>query len=186
MKFLISCASSFCAVILAAYAPTTLADEPAKNAVIFGNTTLDEVSLIGLPKDEALRRLGAPEEIAGPEDGYQTYDYPKRHQLAVVFYEGKLVQYMVRADSKARTTKDVTMGAHLAAVTAKYGDFSREEDVTEWFAGDEGKVLYHHAEFKRFKLNYTDADILFMFDDDRNVNVFWVGFFSSKAREQGR
>src|SRR4051812_27892612 len=77
MKFLISCASSFCAVILAAYTPTILADEPAKNAVIFGNTTLDEVSLIGLPKDEALRRLGAPEEIAGPEEGYQTYDYPK-------------------------------------------------------------------------------------------------------------
>jgi hypothetical protein len=89
---------------------------------------------------------------------------------------------MVRADSKAKTANGLTMGAHLAAVTAKYGDYSREEDVTEWFGGDEAKVLYHHAEFKKFKLNYTDSDILFMFDDNRNVDVFWVGFFSSKAR----
>jgi hypothetical protein len=179
MKFPASCVSKLVAFILAACAPPLLADEPAKNAVIFGNVSLDEVSLIGLSKEEALKRLGEPDRIDGPEEGFQTYNYATRLQLDVVFREGKLVQYIVRVESKAKTAKGVTMGAHLAAVTAQYGDYSREEDMTEWFGDSEAKVLYHHPEFNKFKIIYPNADVFFMFDEQRNVEVIWVGFPTS-------
>ena len=152
------------------------ASKPSKNAVIFGIPALDEVALIGLPKDEALKRLGEPEQILGPEEGLQTYDYSAGHQFSVVFQDGKLVQYMLRSSSKAKTAKGIQMGAHLAAVTAQYGDFTREEEVAEWFGGTDRRVLYHHPEFNKFKIIYPDADLFFMFDSERAVEVIWVGF----------
>jgi hypothetical protein len=159
----------------------TAAVEAPKNAVVFGNRALDGVGLIGLPKEEALKLLGDPDQTLGPEEGYQTYDYAKTHQFSVVFHAGKLVQYVIGGDSKARTSKGVELGSHVSKVTKAYGDFTREEDVTEWFGGSDPRVLYHHAEFNKFKINYQQPDLIFMFDAERAVELIWVGFPQGEA-----
>ncbi len=176
MKTLAFYLPALCCVILLSSLPCALGAEPSKNAVLFGNAALDEVALIGLSKEEAVKRLGEPEQILGPEEGFQTYEYATRHQLSVVFNAGKLVQYLLRPESKAKTAKGVQLGSHLGAVTKAYGDFAREEDVSEWFSGAEARVLYHHPEYKKFKLIYPEADLIFMFDAEKAVELIWVGF----------
>jgi hypothetical protein len=163
-------------ILFASSLHVSLAADPPKNPIVFGSPDLDAVTLIGLSKAEALKRLGEPETISGPEEGYQTYEYPTRYQLSVVFHGGKLNQYVVRPNSKAKTARGIQVGSHLGAVTKEYGDFAREEEVREWFAGSEARVLYHHAEFKKFKLNCPQADLIFMFDGERAVEWIWVGF----------
>jgi hypothetical protein len=120
---------ALCCAILLSSLPHALGAEPPKNAVLFGNATLDEVTLIGLSKEEALKRLGDPEQILGPEEGFQTYEYAARHQLSVVFNAGKLVQYLLRPDSKAKTAKSVQLGSHLGAVTKAYSQVSSIDDT---------------------------------------------------------
>lgn len=176
MNTITTSTAALCSFILAAALPNSVGAEPSNNAVIFGVAALDEVTLIGLPKEDALKRLGQPEIVLGPEEGFQTYEYPARHQLSVVFRDGKLVQYVLGGDSKAKTAKGIQLGSYLSAVTAQYGDFSREEEVAEWFGGSTARVLFHHAEYNKFKLIYPDADVTFMFDAEKAVELIWVGF----------
>jgi len=147
----------------------------SRNSIVFNIPALDEVALLGLSKKEALERLGQPDKIDGPEEGYQTYEYLSTHHLSVVFHDGKLVQYVVRPDATFKTTSDIGIGSFLGSVTKQYGDSVREEEVTEWFAGSDGQVLYHHPEFKKFKLIYPDARLTFFFDAERAVEWIWVG-----------
>ena len=49
--------------LLAAVQPGAIAADPARNAIVFDDARLYEVTLIGLPKEEALRRLGTPDEF---------------------------------------------------------------------------------------------------------------------------
>ena len=70
----------------------------------------------------------------------------------------------------------IEVGSFLFAVMKAYGDTKREEEVTEWFGGSDARVLYHHAENKKYKVIYPDADIIFILDSDRAVEYIWVGF----------
>lgn len=177
------------AQVLAQAGNAAVAADPTKqgrprNPLIFGKPELDGVTLLGLPKEEALKRLGEPEQILGPEAGYQTYEYGQRHGLSVVFHSSKLVQYVVRPNSKAQTAEGIHIGSPLGAVTMHYGNFTREETVTEWFAGLESKVLYGHPESGKFKINYQDAGMTFMLDAEKAVKFIWVGWIWNSAKAE--
>ena len=138
----------------------------------------DTLRLIGASKTEVLSRYGQPSQILGPEQGYQTYEYPDG--LGIVIRQGKVVQYISKSDSRYKTDKGIRIGSSLADVTRAYGAYTSTEEVGQWFAGDKQKVLYHHPEFDRYKINYAESDVLFMFDKDKKVESIWVGYIFPK------
>jgi hypothetical protein len=175
MKAIGFSASTLCAVFVAAALQSGSAADPAKNPIVFGNPALDEVTLLGLGKEEALRRLGAPNKIYGAEEETQTYEFTTELQLSVVFRGGKLIEYIVRPECKAATDKGIHIGSYINAVTKMYGDFTREEEVPGWFTGDDALVLYHHGDSSRYKLIYPQANLIFLFDSEKGVEMIWVG-----------
>ncbi len=140
-----------------------------------GSTTSDSPPLIGQSKLDALSDLGTPTLVGGPEDGYQTYHYAGRG-LDVVFNDGKIVQYAIRTNCTLKTDTGVGIGADMSEVTRAYGQYKRTEEVTEWFGGNVSRVLYHHKEFDRYKINYPDSDLIFMFDCSKKVELIMVGY----------
>jgi hypothetical protein len=147
----------------------------ASVALLSSCTTLPgSTNLIGRPKAEAVKQLGKPASIAGPESGYQTYEYPERG-LSVVFQDGKVVQTVLNGSSE-KTTLGVGIGTPMPQVTKVYGNYKREEEVKKWFGGNVPHVLYHHKEFNKYKINYPEQDLIFMFDGDKKVERITVGY----------
>ena len=139
------------------------------------HTPVDTAHLIGLPKDDALNKLGKPSLIEGPEAGCQTYEYTNSG-LSVVFAHNKVVQFMIGTGSSEKTSLGIGIGATMPEVTKLYGDYTREEEVQEWFGGNVPRVLYHHRQTDRYKINYPEKDLLFQFDKDKRVEVIVVGY----------
>ena len=132
-------------------------------------------SLLGRDKANALDELGEPSKILGPAEGYQTYHYAKRG-LGVVFHDNTVVQYVIRTNSSLKTEMGIGIGADISDVTGSYGQYKRTEEVTEWFGGNAPKVLYHHKQLNRYKINYPDSDLIFMFDGNKKVEMITVGY----------
>jgi hypothetical protein len=138
----------------------------------------DTLRLLGLPKTELLSQYGAPKQILGPEDGYQTYEYP--NGLSVVIRQGKVVQYVAKDNSGYKTETGIGLGSDIGAVTKVYGDYTGTEEVEQWFGGRKQNVLYHHPKYDRFKINYAERDVIFMFDGNKKVESIWVGYIFPK------
>lgn len=140
-----------------------------------GCTTGDSPPLIGQSKLDALHDLGKPTLVQGPEAGYQTYHYAERG-LDVVFNNGKIVQYTIRGNCTLKTDAGVGIGADISEVTRAYGQYKRTEEVAVWFGGNVSRVLYHHEEFDKYKINYPDRDLIFIFDRNKKVELIMVGY----------
>lgn len=131
--------------------------------------------LIGITKADLINRLGEPSQVAG-----ETHEYPG---LSVVMHRDKVIQYVVKQGSTRQTPAGVRIGTPLSDVTRLYGAYESEEDVEKWFAGDESGVLYHHGKFNKYKINYPEEHLVFMFDGKKCVESIWVGFPPRKAEE---
>ena len=147
----------------------------ASHVVSCGRRPAGPPALIGHSKPDALSSLGKPTLVQGPENGYQTYHYAERG-LDVVFHDGKVVQYGIRTNCTLKTDKGIGIGADISEVTRAYGQYKRAEQVTEWFGGKVARVLYHHKEFNRYKINYPDSDLIFLFDGNKKVENITVGY----------
>lgn len=146
-------------------------------APVFGGAT-DTLSLLGLSKSDLIRKYGAPVRILGPEDGYQTYEYSDG--LGIVVHQGTVVQYVAKAHSDFKTDKGISLGSHIGEVTRAYGDYTDTQEVKQWFGGGKQRILYHHPAYDRYKLNYFDSDVIFLFDRSQQVESIWVGYIFPK------
>jgi hypothetical protein len=134
--------------------------------------------LIGISRANLITKLGEPSQIVNT-----TYEYPDQG-LSVIIHEGKVLQYVIKKGSERQTPLGVGIGDPISKVAELYGNYKTQEEVTKWFAGDEPHVLYHHGEFSKYKLNYPDSKLIFMFDKDKNVESIWFGFPAGNKKPQ--
>ena len=133
--------------------------------------------LIGITKADLVGWLGEPSQVIG-----STYEYPD-HGLGVVVKDDRVIQYMIKRGSDRQTPLGVKIGTPMSEVTKMYGAYESEENVEKWFAGDEAGVLYHHEKHDKYKINYPEEHLIFMFDKNKSVESIWVGFPPHGAKE---
>ncbi len=134
--------------------------------------------LIGTTKEDLIVQLGEPDTIV-----HSTHAYPSRG-LSVIIHDDKVLQYIIKNGSDRQTPLGVGIGDPISKVTERYGKYKTQQEVVKWFAGDEPHVLYHHGEFNKYKLNYPDSKLIFMFDEDKNVESIWFGFPAGNKKPQ--
>lgn len=161
-----------------------LASESATVISEFDNAASPAAGLLGISQSDLVSKRGTPQQILGPTDGFQTYEYPDG--LAAVVHQGKVVQCIARKPSTYQTDKGIGLGADLSDVTRAYGQYTSTENVEQWFGGNKQKVLYRHPKFDRYKINYAESDLVFMFDQNKKVESIWVGYiFPRESPEHG-
>jgi hypothetical protein len=138
----------------------------------------DTLQLLGISKADLLSQYGPPKQILGPEEGYQTYEYPDG--LGVVIHKDKIVQYVAKRPSGYVTDKGIKLGSDISNVTKAYGDFIDTEEVDQWLVGNKQRTLYHHPKHDGYKINYAESDLVFMFDKNKKVESIWVGYIFPK------
>jgi len=139
-----------------------------------GCRTSAPTELIGITRADLIARLGEPSQITGV-----TYEYPG---LSVMVRRDKVVQYAITRESTRQTPAGIRIGTPLSDVTRLHGAYESEENVEKWFAGDEPSVLYHHEKYNKYKINYPEEHLIFMFDEKKCVESIWVGFPPRKAK----
>lgn len=142
-----------------------------------GSTASAPSELIGITKADLTRQLGEPSQVAG-----STYEYPD-HGLSVMVKDDRVIQYIIKRGSTRHTSAGVSIGTPLSDITGLYGAYESEEDVEKWFAGDESGVLYHHGKYNKYKINYPEEHLTFIFDKNKRVESIWVGFPPHRAKE---
>ena len=126
--------------------------------------------LIGTTKADLITQLGVPDKIVR-----STHEYPSLG-LSVMIHDDKVLQYIVKKGSARRTPLGIGIGDPISKVAELYGEYKTQQEVTKWFAGDAAHVLYHHGKHNKYKLNYPDSKLIFMFDKDKKVEEMWFGF----------
>ena len=129
-----------------------------------------QASLIGMTKSDLSKELGEPNQIVDA-----THEYPDQG-LSVIIHDEKVLQYVIKRGSDLQTDLGVKIGMPISEVNKLYGDYKTEEEVEKWFTGDAPHVLYHHGEYDKYKINYPDKNLIFMFDEKKRVESIWFGF----------
>jgi len=133
--------------------------------------------LIGIARVDLIKQLGEPSQIVS-----STHEYPDQG-LSVIVHDEKVIQYVIKQGSNRQSPLGVKIGTPMTEVTRLYGDYKTEEGVEKWFAGDAPHVLYHHGEYDKYKINYPEKGLIFMFDKKKCVESIWVGFPPRKSTE---
>lgn len=139
-------------------------------------TTPEQTDLIGMTKSDLSKELGEPRQIV-----HSTHEYPDQG-LSVTVLDEKVIQYIIKQGSNRQTPLGVKVGTPMAEVTKLYGNYTAEEEVEKWFTGDAPHVLYHHDEYDKYKINYPDKNLIFMFDEKKCVESIWFGFPPPKSK----
>ena len=135
-----------------------------------GCRTSAPTELIGITRAELIAQLGEPTQIVDA-----THEYPDQG-LSVIVLDEKVIQYTIKQGSNRQTPLGVKIGTPMTEVTRLYGNYTAEEEVEKWFTGDAPHVLYHHGEFDKYKINYPDKNLIFIFDEKKLVESIWFGF----------
>ena len=141
-----------------------------------GCRTSAPTELIGISRTELISQLGEPSQIVDA-----THEYPDQG-LSVIVLDEKVIQYVIKRDSNRQTPLGVKIGTPVTEVTKLYGNYTAEEEVEKWFTGEAPHVLYHHGESDKYKINYPEEHLIFMFDKNKRVDSIWVGFPPHRAK----
>ncbi len=139
-----------------------------------------ELPILGASQRKTIRSFGSPDQILGPKNGIQTYEYSTRG-IAIVFKNHHVYQYIIKKNnSYFTTTKGISIGSSLSTVTDKYGQTKETINVEKWFTGYLPKVLYHHPKYNKYKINYPNHNLFFQFNKNKNVERIVFGFIYAK------
>lgn len=141
-----------------------------------------QASWVGMPLEDFQRMFGEPMSTEKGAQGLTVLNYAGSDGLAVYFIDGRVAYWIVKPNSTLLTPKNIGIGSHMEAVIEAYGNWDSEQTVSTWFAGEKARTLYHHPEFDKYKLNYPDEGLVFIFDKEKNVELI----YGEKKKGSGR
>jgi len=142
-------------------------------ALACGCQSLRSRSLLDSSKEDVLRTFGKPTQVSVGERGYSTLQFTNSG-LTAVFHGTNLVEYVFSRPSHLTVDSGIGIGTSLSEVVGRLGGYTNTQEVTEWFGGEAAGILYHHAGYDRYKLNYPDRGLSIMFGPDKKAETVWV------------
>ncbi len=129
-------------------------------------------SLLGMTAPQVVALLGKPAGAGDSLEDASRLDYSAQG-LVLSLRNGAVRMWTATKGCKLQTLEGVGIASGLEAVAGAYGKWDRQEDVEKWFAGDDPNVLYHHAKYERYKLNYPSRGLVVIFDSKRQAEVIY-------------